>query len=203
MFCMNEDILYKRPVYFLNFYHGGIMKKSLVVLMILISSMVFAQQKRINNKRFANQQGRNFQNLSFEERFKLRTQRKYSNIKKNLNKKDAQKVIAVLKKYDQKIFDLRKPHFEKVQKLRQSEFADFKKEKQLIKESLNIRAEIIKLKKQEFQELKSLGLKDEILIRILRREMRNHKRPFNKRRMKGMRRTGNGRGLYKNGFQNP
>ena len=163
------------------------MKKVMIIALILMTSVIFAQRKGMGrgNGRGMGMGPNSMQNLSPEERFQKKTERKYSQIKKHLDKKDADKLLVILKKYDKKVFALRKPHMEKMQKLRKAEYADFKAQIKLMEEGLNLREKVLKLKKQEFKELKKSGLSDKIIARVMKREM--HKGMKGYRGMKGKR----------------
>ncbi len=161
------------------------MKKVIVIALILVSSVVFAQRRGMGNGKGMGQ-GR-MQNLTPEQRFQNRTQRKYEMIKKHLTKKNADKVLPIIKKYDKKIFAVMKAHLDKAQKVRKSEYADYKAKLNLIEERLDLRIKVLKLKKQELKELKATGLSNEILVRIANREMKQRKRG-----RKAMRRKGRG-----------
>jgi hypothetical protein len=138
--------------------------------------MLFAQRRGMGRGQGNGMgQGPNsLNNLTPEQRFMNHTKIKYDMIKKRLTKKNANKVLPIIKKYDKKIFTLMKPHMEKVQKLRNSEYANYKERLALQEEGLELRIKVLKLKKQELKELKSTGLSNEILVRILRREMRQN-----------------------------
>ncbi len=159
------------------------MKKLMIIALILMSSVMFAQRKGMGNG-----QGKGpsaMKNLSPEQRFQNRTQRKYEMVKKHLSKKNADKVLPILKKYDKKVFALMKPHMEKAQKLRSAEYANYKAKLTLIEEGLDLRVKVLKLKKQELKELKATGLSNELLVKIARKEMRHGKRA--RRGMRGLR----------------
>ena len=159
------------------------MKKLMIIALIMMSSVSFAQRRGMGNGQGMGMGPNAMKNLSPEQRFQNRTTRKYEMVKRHLTKKDADKVLPILKKYDKKIFALMKPHMEKAQKLRQAEYANYKAKLALIEESLNLRAKVLKLKKQELKELKATGLSNEILVRIARKEMRHGQR--GRRGMKG------------------
>ena len=163
------------------------MKKIMIIALILMSSIMFAQRKGMGkgNGKGMGMGPNSMQNLTPEERFQKRTERKYTRIKKQLDKKDADKLITILKKYDKKIFTLMKPHMEKAQKLRKSEYANNKAKIALLEEGLDLRIKVLKIKKQEFKELKNSGLNDAIVVRILKKEM--HHKMKGKRNGKGMR----------------
>jgi len=170
------------------------MKKLIVIALILMTSVVFAG-RRGGGKGQGRGMGMgpgSMNKLSIEERFQKRTERKYAKIKKRLNKKNADKLIAILKKYDSKIFKLRKPHMEKAQKLRKSEYANFKAQIKLMEEGLELQSKVLKLKKQEFNELKNSGLSNQILARVMKREM--HRGMKGHHGMKGKRGKRNGKG---------
>jgi len=152
------------------------MKKLIVVVMILMTSVVFAGRRGNGNGNGNGMKGDSMKNLSPEQRFQKRTERKYTKIKKRLTKKDADKLIVILKKYDKKIFELKKPHMEKRKKLKKSEYADFKAQIKLMEEGLELRAKVLNIKKAEFKELKESGLSNQILVRIMKREMHHGKK---------------------------
>ena len=152
------------------------MKKLIVIALIMVTGIVFAQRRGMGKgQRNGDGMGVNSessQNLTIEERHKKRTDRKYAKIKKRLNKENADKLIKILRKYDEKIFKLRKPHMEKMQKLEKAEYANFDVQIKLIEEGLNLKAKILKLKKQEFKELKNSGIDKQILVKVMKKLIR-------------------------------
>lgn len=148
-----------------------------------MSSVIFAQRRGMGNGQGKGPKAMN--NLSPEQMFQKHTARKYEMIKKHLNKKNANKVLPILKKYDKKVFALMKPHLLKAKKLRKAEYANYKAKLDLIEEGLNLKIKVLKLKKQELKELKATGLSNELLVRIAKKERRGMMGHHGRRGMKG------------------
>jgi len=152
------------------------MKKLIVVVMILMTSVVFAGRRGNGNGNGNGMKGDSMKNLSPEQRFQKRTERKYTKIKKRLTKKDADKLLVILKKYDKKIFALMKPHMKKMFELKKAEYANFKAQIELMEEGLELKIKVLKIKKAEFKELKESGLSDRIIAKVMKKEMHHGKK---------------------------
>jgi len=161
------------------------MKKLVIIALILMTSVVFAQKRGMGK---GNKMGPNsMKKLTIEERFQKRTERKYTKIKKRLTKKNADKLIAILKKYDKRIFALMKPHLEKKQELKKAEYADFKAQIKFMEEGLELKQKVLKIKKEEFKELKNSGLSNRIIAKVMKKELRHGMKGHKKGKRHGKR----------------